>query len=57
MGFICNYKKNIEIANKNDNKNMQKINDTIDMLEDIIAIEADILQDSEYIKKYYCADD
>ena len=36
---------------------MQKINDTIDMLEDIKAIEAGILQDSEYIKTYYCVDD
>ena len=27
------------------------------MLEDIKAIESDILQDEEYIKKYYCVDD
>ena len=31
--------------------------DTIEMLEDMKVLEIDILQDSEYIKRYYCVDD
>jgi len=36
---------------------MRKVNEVIEMLQDIQAQESDILQDSEYVKKYYCVDD
>ena len=55
--LFATLKKYHKMAKNNENENLEKINETIEMLEDIKAIEADILQDSEYIKRYYCVDD
>jgi len=55
--LFATLKKYQKIAQKNDKKNMRKVNEVIEMLHDIQAQESDILQDSEYVKKYYCVDD
>ena len=55
--LFATLKKYHKMANKYEDKNTEKTMEVIAMLEDIKAIESDILQDEEYIRKYYCVDD
>ena len=45
------------MVNKNSNSNLEMIKDKFKLVQDINALESDILQDDDYVKRYYLVDD